>query len=107
MPDQPLPPERLDELDSRLTSAYLEGLRDAGWTGDERLVRLGICASAVKYDWLTAYCLLHAGADEHRGYGQEATVDPGVRYAARAAGLALCARWADEAEELAGTLGFG
>lgn len=97
----------LDELDARLTSAYLGGLRDAGWNGDERLVRLGICASAVKYDWLTAFCLEHAGADEHLDYGRAAGVDAGTRYAARAAGLALCVRWAREAGELARALGLG
>jgi thiamine kinase-like enzyme len=97
-----LPHELLDELDARLTSAYLEGLRQVGWSGDERLVRLGVCASAVKYDWLTAFCLEHAGDDEHLHYGQEAGVDADARYAARAAGLALCARWAREADQLAG-----
>ena len=73
------------ELDGRLTAAYLRGLREAGWTGDERVVRLGICASAVRYDWLTPYCLQHADAD----------------LGGHAAALALCARWADEAERLA------
>jgi thiamine kinase-like enzyme len=95
----------LDELDARLTSAYLQGLREPGWNGNARLVRLGIRASAVKYDWLTAFCLEHARADEHLDYGRRAGVDAAKRYAARAAGLALCARWAQEAEDLAGTLG--
>ena len=95
----------LDELDARLTDAYLEGLRDAGWEGDARVVRMGICASAVKYDWLTAFCLEHASADEHLDYGRDTAVDAGERYAARGAGLALCARWAQEAEELADALG--
>ena len=99
--DMLLPHEQLDDLDASLTRAYLRGLADAGWRGDARLVRLGVCASAVKYDWLTAFCLEHASADEHRDYGHGDTVDPGVRYAARAAGLALCARWVDEAERLA------
>lgn len=92
--------ELLGELDQRLTEAYLDGLRDAGWRGDERLVRLGICASAVKYDWLTALTLEHAADAEHLDYGQGARVDADERYAARAAGLALCARWAQEAEQL-------
>ncbi len=99
------PHDVLDDLDARLTRAYLAGLREAGWRGDERLVRLGICASAVKYDWLTAFCLEHAPADEHLDYGRGGTVDAGRRYAARAAGLALCARWAQEADELAAALG--
>lgn len=96
------PHELLDELDERLTGAYLTGLREAGWNGDPRLVRAGICASAVKYDWLTAYTLEHAGEDQHLGYGHGGSVDPEARYEARAAALALCARWAQEAEELAG-----
>jgi hypothetical protein len=99
-----LPHELLDELDTTLTRAYVDGLRDAGWGGDERAVRLGICASAVKYDWLTAYCLEHAGADEQPDYGHQRTVDADARYAARAAALALCARWVQEADELARTL---
>ena len=95
----------LDELDARLTSAYLGGLREAGWNGDERLARLGICASAVKYDWLTAFCLEHAGDTEHLDYGRDTRVDAGARYAGRAAALSLFVRWAHEAEELAGALG--
>jgi hypothetical protein len=100
-----LPHELLGELDDRLTAAYLDGMREAGWRGDERIVRLGICASAVKYDWLTVYCLEHASADEQPDYGRSGVVDADARYAARAAGLAHCARWAEEAEELASTLG--
>ena len=94
------PHELLDELDSRLTAAYLDGLREAGWRGDERAVRLGICASAVKYDWLTAYCLEHASADAQPAYGHQGTVDADARYAARAAALDLCTRWIKEAAEL-------
>ena len=40
------PHDALDELDARLTRAYVRGLRDAGSDVDERIVRLGICASA-------------------------------------------------------------
>jgi hypothetical protein len=99
-----LPHDLLDDLDAALTRAYLDGLRDAGWEGDERAVRLGICASAVKYDWLTVHCLEHAGAEQQPGYGHHGTVDADARYAARAAGLRLCARWVQEADELAATL---
>jgi hypothetical protein len=98
--DLQLPHEALDELDVRLTAAYVRGLREAGWRGDERVVRLGICGSAVKYDWLTALSLERAETEEHVDYGHAGTVDPSARYAARAAGLALCARWADEAARL-------
>lgn len=37
--------------------------------GDERLVRLGVCASAVKYDWLTALMLARAGEERQLDYG--------------------------------------
>jgi thiamine kinase-like enzyme len=97
--------ELLPDLDERLTGAYLRGLRDAGWIGDPRLVRLGICASAVKYDWLTVLSLERAAAEEQLAYGRGSTVDADRWYAARAAGLALCARWAAEAEDLARELG--
>ncbi|WP_237555071.1 MULTISPECIES: aminoglycoside phosphotransferase family protein [unclassified Streptomyces] len=101
-----LPHRLLDDLDARATRAYLAGLAEAGWTGDERLVRLGICASAVKYDWLTVRCLELASADQHLDYGGGSAVQADARYAARAAGLSLCVRWAREAEDLARELGF-
>ena len=101
-----LPHELLDDLDGVLTAAYLRGLGDAGRRLDPRLVRLGICASAVKYDWLTVHCLEHAAAAEQPDYGGGRAVDASARYAARAAGLALCARWADEALELARAAAF-
>jgi hypothetical protein len=77
----------LDELDAGVTAAYLGGLREAGWRGDERVARLGICATAVRYDWLTPYCLEHA---------ENAEAEP--RLGGFAAALTLCARWADETE---------
>ncbi|WSA22513.1 phosphotransferase [Streptosporangium subroseum] len=101
-----IPHQLLGDLDDQVTRAYLEGLDDAGWTGDERLVRLGICASAVKYDWLTVRSLETASADQHTDYGGDTTVDADARYAARAAGLSLCAQWAREAERLAHDLGI-
>jgi hypothetical protein len=35
------------ELEAAAFDGYLAGLRDAGWTGDARLVRLGYCATAA------------------------------------------------------------
>lgn len=98
--------ETLDELDARLTGGYLRGMREVGWDGDERIVRLGICASAVKYDWLTIRSLEQAGLAEQLAYGRATTIDAHARYAARAAALALCTRWADEAEQLSLTVGI-
>jgi hypothetical protein len=51
------------------------------------VVRLGICSSAVKYDWLAAFCLEQAALAEQPDYGHGPTVDADARYAARAAGL--------------------
>jgi hypothetical protein len=99
-----LPHRVLDELDSKLTAAYLVGLHDAGWRGDDRLIRLGICASAVKYDWLTVRSLDQARADRQLDYGGRGTVAADARFAARAAGLALLTRWVREAEQLAASL---
>lgn len=39
--------ERIPELEDLLFSGYLAGLRDAGWQGDERLVRFGFTALAA------------------------------------------------------------
>lgn len=102
--DLQLPHGRLRELAAACEASYLAGLRAAGWDGDERLVALGIRAPAVKYHWLAPWMLERASNDEHVAYGGADTVDADARYAARAAGLRLCARWADEALELAGGL---
>jgi len=41
---------KAQELDKIVFEGYLDGLRDAGWHGDPRLVRLGYAAaSAVRY----------------------------------------------------------
>jgi hypothetical protein len=42
-------PHRLHEVDLVAFRAYVEGLRELGWTGDERLARFGYCASAVMH----------------------------------------------------------
>ncbi|GAA1958438.1 phosphotransferase [Catenulispora subtropica] len=104
--DWPLRPGFAEHLPEAVTEAYLAGLDAAGWRGDRRLAVLGMRAAAVKYDWLMPWCLKAAMADEHRAYGSGERVDPDVRYQARAAGLAICARWADEAMELAESLGL-
>jgi hypothetical protein len=98
------PPTRLEELESVCFDAYCGGLRAKGWTGDDRLVRLGMTASAVKYTWLLPLQLTAAGSTKHFAYHQPA--DPDVLYAARGAGLAHLVRWCDEALLLADKLGY-
>ncbi len=54
-----------NQLRSTLREYYpaaLEGLANGGWNGDPRLAELGLCASAVKYDWLTPAMLSSASA---------------------------------------------
>jgi hypothetical protein len=53
--------------DDQLLATYVAGLRDAGWSGDERLVRLGwALAVALRY---LAHPLMLAGLDEsQRGH---------------------------------------
>lgn len=42
-----VPLEQIPELDALIFAGYVAGLRDAGWQGDERLVRFGFTASAA------------------------------------------------------------
>lgn len=99
------PASILPDLDRVVFGAYLRGLRDGGWDGDERLVRLAMCASSIKYDWLGPAMLLRAMGDERPvGYGGAAVDDPTILFRARAAGLAFLVGWANEARRLADVL---
>ena len=101
------PVSAIDEMLERLPAAYLRGLRSAGWDGDERLVELGIMTTgAVKYDWLAARVLERAALATQTTYGGVVLDDPRPNYRARAAGLALCARWSEQAQSLASELGL-
>lgn len=102
--DRFLPGELLPDLDQAATEAYLTGLGEAGWEGDPRLVRLAICASAVKYHWLGPMSVRFA-PNEQRDYGGGLTRDPQEKFRQRAVGPAHLCHWADEARDLARTLG--
>src|SRR5438270_822352 len=67
--------EKLPDLESAVFAAYTEGLGAAGWNGDPRLVELGMCASAVKYDWLTPFMLGSASAERQFRYGGSEEID--------------------------------
>jgi hypothetical protein len=84
---------RIDELAEVTIDAYIDGLRDAGWTGRPDVVRAAIGACAVKYDWLMPHVLRDAARDpaEIRGYGAAELEDLDRFFAARAAALAWCA----------------
>ncbi|MFJ9902246.1 aminoglycoside phosphotransferase [Streptomyces sp. NPDC101152] len=100
-----VPAARLPEYAARAFEAYVRGLREGGWNGDEQLVRLAVCASAVKYDWLTALMLARAG-EEQLDYGGSRAVSAELRYRERGLTLAFLAGWAEEARTLAPRLGF-
>jgi hypothetical protein len=94
-----LPGERIGELDRSITGAYLAGLAEAGWDGDPRLVRLAMCASAVKYHWLTPYMIRGAGSPQ-RHYGGAPMDEARGRYQQRGLALAHLCGWLDEARAL-------
>ncbi len=97
--------EDLAELDRRVVTAYLDGLGDAGWSGNEELVRLGVWSAAVKYQWLMPLQL--AQLDQPTvAYGGDDVVDPDRRYADRLGGLALLVEWAERARDLHRFLGW-
>jgi hypothetical protein len=98
------PVDLIDSLPGQLEAAYLAGLRAGGWDGDERWVALGIRSAAAKYHWLVERLLRDPDGDAVVYGGR--TVAPDDLYAARAGGLALLCRWADEARTLATDLGL-
>ncbi|MER5907341.1 aminoglycoside phosphotransferase [Streptomyces mirabilis] len=101
-----LPAARLPELAATAYEAHVHGLRESGWRGDERLVRLGMCASAVKYDWLAPLMLARADEARQLDYGGKGEVVAERRYRERGLAFAFLAGWAAEARALAPFLGF-
>ena len=97
--DRFVPAERLSALASVALTRYLDGLGDAGWNGDERLVRLAFYASAVKYDWLVPLLLERADQQQY-DYGGLDPVDPEERYRERGAALLELTSWADQARRI-------
>ncbi|MGR6920841.1 phosphotransferase [[Actinomadura] parvosata] len=98
-----IPAAHLPELDAAMYGGYVRGLREAGWRGDERLVRLAVCASAVKYDWLVPRMLQHLDR-QPLGYGGQATVEAARLYRERGAAMLFLTQWADEARRLSDAL---
>ena len=99
------PVDELEALAEQVEEAYIEGVAAGGWDGDERWIRLGIRTAAVKYHWLVGGLLRDAADDGGAtAYGGQ-HVDRDELYTARAEGLRLLCRWADEADALAFVLG--
>jgi len=97
----------LPALDTAVGTAYLQGLEDAGWDDDPRLIQLGMWASAVKYDWLTPMMLVAGSEPIQRGYGGAAVADPDQRFRERGEALLHNAETASRAVALAGELELG
>lgn len=89
--------ESLPALEATVLPAYLAGLKAGGWTDDPRLVRLGMCASAVKYVWLGAAMLESARRPHHPVYAGYGGMDAEDRFRQTANVLEFLVRWADEA----------
>ena len=70
-----VPASMLDDLAPAVEEAYLAGVGESGWDGDERWIRLGLRAAAVKYHWLVGALLRDADRDDAVAYGGVA-VDP-------------------------------
>ena len=99
--DHFVPAAQLAELDALVFDAYVRGLRRGGWHGDERIVRIGMCSLAVKYDWLTPFMLASATEDRQLAYGGQVEVDAAHRYRERGVALLHACGWARDALALA------
>jgi hypothetical protein len=102
--DHFLAAESLPILEAAMLDAYTAGLLDAGWSGDPRLVELGMSAAAVKYDWLTPAMLASASAPTHVRYGGTEEIDADYRFRERGIALLDNARRARRAMALANEL---
>lgn len=93
------PASGVRELDTAMTTSYVEALGAARWPGDPAAVRLGITASCVKYTWLLPWLLQRAGSAEHQAYFRP--VDAEARYRTTGLVFNLLTDWHHEALTLA------
>jgi hypothetical protein len=104
--DHFLAADDLPALEDAVYAGYLGGLHDAGWRGDERLVRLGMWSSSVKYDWLGPLTLAQVGQEKQYRYGGGGEIDATFKFTERGRVLLNNSRWARQAIELADRLGI-
>ena len=65
------------EFDALVFEQYLQGLRDRGWTGDPKSVRLGYTAACIRYGLALVHYIVGFAADEkRRSHHQERTSQP-------------------------------
>jgi hypothetical protein len=94
------PAAMLPELDAATRAGYEAGLQDAGWHGDRRQVRLGMCLMAARWSWLVPHMLRLATEASHHVYGS-LPVDSHRLFAERAEMLRYYTVLASEARALA------
>ena len=58
------PAAKVSALDKTVFTAYVDGLRDAGWDADQRIVRLGYVTSLALRCWLVRDTLRNLGDPE-------------------------------------------
>lgn len=100
--------ERGGELLEAVRESYLEGLREAGWRGDERLVAFGLAASAsVKYIWMLPWLAERALDEEAVAALAAASGIPAAEvFARRGEVMCLLVELDREAKRLANELPF-
>jgi len=90
-------------LDAAARAGYEAGLQDAGWRGDRRQVRLGMCLMAARWSWLVPHMLRLATQASHQVYGS-LPVDSHHLFTERAEMLRYHTVLASEARALASEL---
>lgn len=96
-----LPVDALPTLAERVWTGYLGGLREAGWTGDERLARLGFTAGgAAKYAWLAEFSIRRLQRGELESYGGYSRLTLDNLFHTYAGVFQMLLAWAEEARTL-------
>jgi hypothetical protein len=91
------------DLDACVFDGYMQGLREAGWPGDARLVRLGYAATAaLRYTFMSAAEMLGEAGDEARYAAVERRRGQPIERAIERQGALVCylLDLADEASAL-------
>jgi hypothetical protein len=99
-------PSSYGRLSGLVTDAYLSGLADAGWSGSDDVVRLGVAMAPLKFAWLPALMAANAEWVGPTGYGGQQGLDHLEVFRRRAVVFEAMLDQVDEARSLARSLGF-
>ena len=96
--DHFMEPDRFDELDDAVWTAYADGLRTAGWAHPIETARLGMVAAGVaKYLWLPGLMVGNVDLTTPTVYGGQDGYPLVEVFRRRALVFEALLRWADEA----------